>query len=101
MRRFGALGAVVTALLALGSGLVGCSSRALGPGEARLRISSGQAQVAATGENWHSAHSDQLLHRNDRVRVLQGLTAVHFSADRSVELRPGAEMQARRAEEPK
>jgi hypothetical protein len=93
MRRFGALGAVVTALVAFGSGLVGCTSRALGPGEARLTISSGRAEVAVTGENWHSAHSDQHLHRNDRVRVLQGLTEVHFSADRTVELRPGAEVQ--------
>jgi hypothetical protein len=93
MRRFGALGACVVAVAALGSGLVGCSSHALGPGEARLTVSSGRAQVAATGENWHSAHSDQRLHRNDRVRVLSGLADVHLSSDRSVELRPGGELQ--------
>jgi len=93
MRRFGALLAVVAAMAALGSGLVGCTSRALGPGEARLTFSSGRVQVAATGENWHSAHSDQRLHRNDRVRALQGLAQVHFSSDRSVELRPGTELQ--------
>jgi hypothetical protein len=93
MRRFGALLAVVAAMAALGSGLVACTSRALGPGEARLTISSGRAQVAATGQNWQSAHSDQRLHRNDRIRVLQGLAEVHFSADRTVELRPGSELQ--------
>jgi hypothetical protein len=93
MRRFGALVAVVAAMAALGSGLVACTSRALGPGEARLTISSGRAQVAATGQNWQSAHSDQRLHRNDRVRVLQGLAEVRFSADRAVELRPGTELQ--------
>jgi hypothetical protein len=93
MRRFGALVAVVAGVAALGSGLVGCSSRALGPGEARLTVTSGRAEVASTGENWQSAHSDQKLHRNDRVRVLQGLSEVHFSSDRAVELRPGAELQ--------
>jgi len=93
MRRFGALGAVLVCVAALGSGLVGCSSRALGPGEARLTVTSGRAQVAATGENWHSAHSDQHLHRNDRVRAVSGLSEVHFSSERTVELRPGAELQ--------
>ncbi|HEV3353775.1 MAG TPA: hypothetical protein VG076_12685 [Acidimicrobiales bacterium] len=93
MRRFSALVAVVASVGALGSGLVGCSSRALGPGEARLTVASGRAQVAATGENWHNAHSDQRLRRNDRVRVLQGLTEVHFSSERTVELRSGGELQ--------
>ena len=93
MRRFGALGALVAAVAALGAGLVGCSSRALGPGEARLTVTSGRAEVTATGENWQSAHSDQRLHRNDRVRVLSGLSEVHFSSDRTVELRSGAELQ--------
>jgi hypothetical protein len=83
----------VVAVAALGSGLVGCSSHALGPGEARLTVSSGRAQVAATGENWHNAHSDQRLHRNDRVRVLSGLADVHLSSDRTVEVRPGGELQ--------
>jgi len=93
MRRFGALVAVVAAVAALGSGLVGCSSRALGPGEARLTVASGRAEVAGTGENWQSAHSDQRLHRNDRVRVLSGLSEVHFASDRTIELRTGSELQ--------
>jgi hypothetical protein len=93
MRRFGALGALLVAVLALGLGLVGCSSHALGPGEARLTVVSGKAEVAATGENWRSAHSDQLLHRNDRVRSVQGLSEVGLSSARTVELRPGAELQ--------
>ena len=92
MRRFGALVAVVAAVAALGSGLVGCSSRALGPGEARLTVASGRAEVAATGEKWQSAHSDQRLHRNDRVRVLSGISDVHFASDRTVELRSGSEL---------
>jgi len=93
MRRFGAVVAVVGAVAALGAGLVGCSSRALGPGEARLTVMSGKAEVASTGENWQTAHSDQRLHRNDRVRVVQGLSAVALSSQRGVELRPGAELQ--------
>jgi hypothetical protein len=93
MRRFGAVLAVVAAVTALGSGLVGCSSRALGPGEARLTVVSGKAEVAATGENWQSAHSDQRLHRNDRVRVVQGLSQVAFSSERAIELRTRAELQ--------
>jgi hypothetical protein len=93
MRRFGALVAVIAAMLALGSGLVGCSNSTLGPGEARLNVSSGRAQVATTGKSWHTAHSDQRLHRNDRVRALSGLSEVRFSSDRTVELRDGSELQ--------
>lgn len=93
MRRFGALVAIGAGVAALGAGLVGCSSRGLGPGEARLAIVSGRAQVAGTGGSWQSAHSDQRLHENDRVRVLSGLSEVHLSSDRAVELRTGSELQ--------
>jgi len=93
MRRFGAVVVVVAAVVALGAGLTGCSSRALGPGEARLTISSGRAEVTSTDNRWQSAHSDQRLHRNDRVRVLSGLSVVHLSSDRTVELRSGSELQ--------
>ena len=93
MRRFGAVVAVVTAVAGLGAGLVGCSERALGPGEARLTVSSGRAEVATKGDDWQSAHSDQRLHRNDRVRVLSGLSEVHFASDRTMELRTGSEVQ--------
>jgi len=93
MRRFGALSAVLACVAALSAGLVGCSNRALGPGEARLTVSSGRAQVSTTGQNWQSAHSDQRLHRNDRVRVVSGISSVHFSSDRTVELRTGSELQ--------
>ncbi len=41
MRRFGAL----VGVLVIASGLASCSNRALGPGEARLKITSGKAQV--------------------------------------------------------
>jgi hypothetical protein len=93
MRRFGALVAIGAGVAALGAGLVGCSNRALGPGEARLMIVSGRAQVAGTGGSWQSAHSDQRLHQNDRVRVVSGLSEVHLSSDRGVELRTGSELQ--------
>src|SRR5581483_11084398 len=56
MRRFGALVVVVAATLALGSGLAACSSGGLGPGEARLTVSSGRAEVAAGAGAWRSAH---------------------------------------------
>jgi uncharacterized membrane protein YgcG len=91
MRRFGAVVAVVAVIAALG--LVGCSNRALGPGEARLTVTSGRAQVATTGENWKSAHSDQKLQRNERVRVLSGISQVHLASERTVELRSGSELQ--------
>ncbi len=93
MRRFGALVALAAAVVALGSGLVACSSNALGPGEARLNVSSGRAQVATANEKWQSAHSGQRLHRNDRVRVLSGLSDVQLSSDRALELRAGSELQ--------
>jgi hypothetical protein len=73
--------------------MASCTSRALGPGEARLKISSGRAQVAAAGEDYRSAHSDQRLHRGERVRVIQGLAEVEFSDDRVLELRAGSEVQ--------
>jgi hypothetical protein len=93
MRRFGSVVTVVAAVAALGSGFAACTSRALGPGEARLTVLTGRAEVAATGSDWRSAHTDQRLHRNDRVRVLSGLSEVHFSSDRTVELRNGSELQ--------
>ncbi|MBV9283636.1 MAG: hypothetical protein JO176_03410, partial [Acidimicrobiia bacterium] len=93
MRRFGSLVTVVAAVAALGSGFAACTSRALGPGEARLTVITGRAEVASSGADWRSGHTDQRLHRNDRVRVLSGLSEVHFSSDRTVELRNGSELQ--------
>jgi hypothetical protein len=89
MRRFGAIVAVVV----IASVMAGCTSRALGPGEARLTISSGKAQVAAASKGWQPAHSDQRLHRDDRVRVLQGLAQVAFAGQRGLELREGSEVR--------
>jgi hypothetical protein len=89
MRRFG----VIVAVVVIASVMAGCTSRALAPGEARLTISSGKAQVAATGKGWQAAHSDQRLHRDDRVRVLQGLAQVAFTGQRGLELREGSEVR--------
>jgi hypothetical protein len=89
MRRFGAIVAVVV----IASALAGCTSRALAPGEARLTISSGRAQVAAIGEGWRPAHTDQRLHRGERVRVLQGVAEMSFAGQRALELRPGSEVR--------
>ncbi|MBV8162391.1 MAG: hypothetical protein JO265_15840 [Acidimicrobiia bacterium] len=93
MRRFGALVAVAAAVTALGAGLVGCSSSSLAVGEARLTVTSGRAEVASATGSWHGAHTDQRLHTDDRVRVVQGLADVQFASERTVELRPGAELQ--------
>ena len=49
--------------------------------------------IASSSNAWHAAHSDQRLHTNDRVRVLDGLSEVTFSSDRAVELRSGSELQ--------
>ncbi|MBV8982903.1 MAG: hypothetical protein JO248_00480 [Acidimicrobiia bacterium] len=92
MRRFGSVVTVVAAVAALGSGFAACTSRALGPGEARLTVITGRAEVSS-GADWRSGHTDERLHRNDRVRVLSGLSEVHFSSDRTVELRNGSELQ--------
>ncbi|MCU1448027.1 MAG: hypothetical protein JWP02_197, partial [Acidimicrobiales bacterium] len=89
MRRFGAIVVVVV----VASVMAGCTSRALGPGEARLTVSSGRAQVAAAGKGWQPAHSDQRLHREDRVRVVQGLAQVAFAGQRALELRGGSEVR--------
>jgi len=88
MRKFGS----VVGVLVIALGLASCSNRALGPGEARLKITSGKAQVAPLGEGYKSAHSDQRLHKGERVRVTQGLAQVEFSNSRSLELQTGSEV---------
>lgn len=88
MRRFG----LVVGVMVIALGLASCSNRALGPGEARLKITSGKAQVAAVGGSYHSAHTDQRLHKGERVRVTQGLAEVQFSSSRTVELRTDSEL---------
>jgi len=89
MRRFGAIVAVVV----IASALAACSNRALAPGEARLTVSSGRAEVATTGGGWHTGHNGQRLHRGERVRVLQGTSQVQFSNSQVLELRRDSEVQ--------
>lgn len=75
---------------------VGCSKRALRPGEARL-VPDGRVQARSPGETWRSIHGETLLHDGDTVQVIAGAARIDLPGARALTLRKQSQVEVQAA----
>lgn len=76
----------------LGALAAGCSRSGPGPGEARLTVD-GRVELARRGEAWQPVKGSPLLHRGDKVKVIEGSAVLEAASGVGYELREDSELE--------